>query len=122
MMEMVKNVVGTPPPCRVLSKAARAHACKRKDRGERVTNENVHGCRFQAGPGPDGLGRRPGERDACLRDLARFAIGYCGPAIRRLTSDRMLKAIQKLDVLINDGSAHFAAGCRDGQKRRKHES
>lgn len=83
-----------------------------------MTNENVHGCRFQAGPGPDGLGR-PGERDACLRDLARFAIGYCGPAIRRLTSDRMLKAIQKLDVLINDGSAHFAAGAAMDKKKEK---
>ena len=72
MMARVENRADTPPPCRVLSKSAAGYACKKKDRGERVTNENVHGCRFQAGQGPDGLGRRPGRTRADWRG------GFCG--------------------------------------------
>ena len=98
-----KSDFWTPPPGKVLSAARPYMHATKKDRGERVTNENVHGCRFQTGPGPDGLGRRPGEREARRRDLVRFGVLYCGAFIQRPLSDRMVKVIRKLENLVSTG-------------------
>ena len=94
---------GTPPPGKVLSAARGAPHPTKKDQGGRVTNENVHVCRFQKGLGPDGLGRRPGEREARRRDLVRFGVLYCGAFIRRPLSDRTVKVIRKLQNLVSTG-------------------
>ena len=50
----------------------------------------------------------PDEREKCRFDLVRFGIRYGGAFIRRPPSDRMIKAIRKLqDAILNGGKVHI---------------